>query len=530
MIEEISPSPLSQDRLDLAVILTPGTSPLKARYHEQLQLLFSFYKVWRTTPQHDGSYQVLLITAVSLHPDLLPDQDICLPLGHNWPTDIRMTKDNPPLAAVWNVTILHSMRACSFPQLTSQVILDSPSESFLFRHQDSLVFHKFTADIEGMLSTKPVEFDLHTASFDTQHSKVSSLEQNRKLPYPHSRERFDKRVERIYEEDLNERSSERLKSSIQVNTSVDSHPLTRNIVINEIAATLAQHQLVEKSLRTQPPAMKELVKDTTQEDPPPLASSEKIGHTPPPISSTPPAPPPTHARPDIHNPSELPQYEPIIARPQQASSIDNINPDLNRPAVEQADQPRDLADKSAVPSATSMAQLAAADVPSQLAPQGANQTVTAIHSNLDHETNSQGEIMEVLDRQQETSKKKTNPLDPNQPQNDSFQTKNTRSDASAKNLTTEEKDFLQKLCHHVNTFDSQLVSIYLDPLVTFSTTTCKFEIHYDQATNLNKLCLAAMMSSPKFVNILTIDQPSFVTLIQKNLAQYRQDKDKQKKT
>ena len=182
MIEEISPSPLSQDRLDLAVILTPGTSPLKARYHQQIQLLFSFYKVWRTTQQHDGSYQVLLITAVSLHPDLLPDQDICLPLGHNWPTDIRMTKDTPPLAAVWNVTILHSMRACSFPQLTSQVILDSPSESFLFRHQDSLVFHKFKADIEGMLSTKPVEFDLHTASFDIQHSKVSSLEQNRKIP------------------------------------------------------------------------------------------------------------------------------------------------------------------------------------------------------------------------------------------------------------------------------------------------------------------------------------------------------------
>merc|ERR1712074_69991 len=100
---------------------------------------------------------------------------------------------------------------------------------------------------------------------------------------------------------------------------------------------------------------------------------------------------------------------------------------------------------------------------------------------------------------------------------------------SAKSLTTQEQDFLQKLCHHVNTFDSQLVSIYLDPLVTFSKTTSKFEIHYDQATNLNKLCLAAMMSSPKFINILTIDQPSFVTLIQRHLSQYRQEKDKQKK-
>ena len=111
-IEEISSNPLSQDRLDLAVILSPGSPPLKARYHQQIQLIFSFYKVWRNTQQHDGTYQVQLVTAVSLHPDLLPAQDICLPLGHNWPTDIKMTKDTPPLAAAWNITTLHSMRAC----------------------------------------------------------------------------------------------------------------------------------------------------------------------------------------------------------------------------------------------------------------------------------------------------------------------------------------------------------------------------------------------------------------------------------
>ena len=283
-IETISSNPLSQDRLDLAVILSPGSPPLKARYHQTLQLIFSFYKVWRDTQQHDGTYQVLLVTAVSLHPDLLPDQDICLPLGHNWPKNIKMTKDTPPLAAAWNITTLHSMRACSLPKLISQVILDSPAESFLFRHQDSLIFHKFTSDIEGMISTKTVEYDLHHSSFDIQHSKVSSLEQSRRIPYPHSQERFDRRFERVYEEDLNERSSERLKSSMQVNRSVDSHPLTRDITINDIAATLAQQRLSEKSLHTQPPAMKELITTNSQvNDLQPLASSAQFGHPPPPI-------------------------------------------------------------------------------------------------------------------------------------------------------------------------------------------------------------------------------------------------------
>ena len=490
-IETISSNPLSQDRLDLAVILSPGSPPLKARYHQTLQLIFSFYKVWRDTQQHDGTYQVLLVTAVSLHPDLLPDQDICLPLGHNWPKNIKMTKDTPPLAAAWNITTLHSMRACSLPKLISQVILDSPAESFLFRHQDSLIFHKFTSDIEGMISTKTVEYDLHHSSFDIQHSKVSSLEQSRRIPYPHSQERFDRRFERVYEEDLNERSSERLKSSMQVNRSVDSHPLTRDITINDIAATLAQQRLAEKSLHTQPPAMKELITTTSQNDLPPLASSEQIGHPPPPISSITPVPPPIHASPDLHVPSELPQYTPITARPPQASSIARINPDLNRPAVESADQSKDLADRPAVPPATGMAQLAAADAPSQLAPPGAHQTVTLSQPNLDQETNIQGDVIEVPNRQLETSTEKSDPLsdtgqDPNPSQEESFQPRNTRSDASAKSLTTQEKEFISRLCHHVNNFDSQLVSIYLDPLVTFNKTTCKFETHYDQATNLNQ--------------------------------------------
>ena len=154
--------------------------------------------------------------------------------------------------------------------------------------------------------------------------------------------------------------------------------------------------------------------------------------------------------------------------------------------------------------------------------------ILPIQPNLDQETNSQGDVIEVPNRQQETSKEKSDPLDPNPPQEESFQTRNTRSDASAKSLTTQEKDFISRLCHHVNSFDSQLVSIYLDPLVTFNKNSCKFEIHYDQATNLNKLYLTTMMSSPKFTNILTIDQPAFITLIQKYLSQFRQDKDKKK--
>ena len=145
-IETIPPNPLSQEQLELAVItrdISPSSPPLKVPYHQTLQLIFSFYKVWRDFQQHNGTYQVMLVTAVSLHPDLLPDQDVCLPLGHDWLKNIKMAKDAPPLAAAWNVTTLHSMRACSLPKLISQVILDSPAESFSFRHEDSSIFHKF---------------------------------------------------------------------------------------------------------------------------------------------------------------------------------------------------------------------------------------------------------------------------------------------------------------------------------------------------------------------------------------------------
>ena len=163
----------------------------------------------------------MLVTAVSLHPDLLPDHDVCLPLGHNWPKNIKVAKDAPPLAAAWNVTTLHSMRACSLPKLISQVILDSPAESFSFRHEDSSIFHKFTSDVNGMLSTVTIEYDLHHSSHDHRHSKVSSLEQSRRIPYPHGQDRsFNRRYEshsdrRLFEEDLNERTSDRVRSTHQ---------------------------------------------------------------------------------------------------------------------------------------------------------------------------------------------------------------------------------------------------------------------------------------------------------------------------
>ena len=150
-----------------------------------------------------------------------------------------------------------------------------------------------------------------------------------------------------------------------------------------------------------------------------------------------------------------------------------------------------------------MAQPVFADAPSQLGPPGAHQTVTLNQAldntpNLDQETHSQGDVIAVPNKQLETSTEKSDPLsdigqNPNPSQEESFQPRNTRSDASAKSLTTQEKEFLSRLCHHVNNFDSPLVSIYLDPLVTFNKTSCKFETHYDQATNLNKLYLTTMI-------------------------------------
>ena len=87
-IESLPPSPLNQEQLELAMIMgdtTTSTTPLNAPYHQTLKLIFSFYKVWQDHQQQDGTYQVMLVTAVSLHPDLVPSHDICLPLGHNWP-------------------------------------------------------------------------------------------------------------------------------------------------------------------------------------------------------------------------------------------------------------------------------------------------------------------------------------------------------------------------------------------------------------------------------------------------------------
>ena len=205
-----------------------------------------------------------------------------------------------------------------------------------------------------------------------------------------------------------------------------------------------------------------------------------------------------------------------------------------------ADQSRDLADRTAVPLTTGVAQPGATDAPTQLGPPGAtaHQAVTLDQAldamaNLDRETHNQDDVIEVSNKQLETSTEKNDPLsqieqNPNLSQEEVIQPRNTRSDALAKSLTSQEKEFISKLVHHVNKFESQLVSIYLDPLVSFNKTSCMFEPHYDLATNLNRLYLTTMMSSPKFTNILEIDQPTFVTLIQKHLSKYRQDGDKKK--
>ena len=87
-LESLPHSPMSQEPLELATIIgeTAGsTSPLNALYHQTLKIVFSFYQVWDKIPQQDGTHQVSLITTASLHPDLVPCHNICLPIGHDWP-------------------------------------------------------------------------------------------------------------------------------------------------------------------------------------------------------------------------------------------------------------------------------------------------------------------------------------------------------------------------------------------------------------------------------------------------------------
>ena len=184
-LECLPPTPMSQELLELIMIVgdtATSNTPLDALYHQTLKLVFSFYKTWQELPQQDGTHQVQLITAVSLQPDLVPSYDTCLPANHDWPQSMKVAHDAFPLAAPWTITNLHPMRTCSLPKLIQQVILDSPVESFSFRHGESKIFHKFTANVDGKPSTVAIDYDLHSSSHDHQHSKISSIEQSRCIP------------------------------------------------------------------------------------------------------------------------------------------------------------------------------------------------------------------------------------------------------------------------------------------------------------------------------------------------------------
>ena len=62
------------------------------------------------------------------------------------------------------------------------------------------------------------------------------------------------------------------------------------------------------------------------------------------------------------------------------------------------------------------------------------------------------------------------PVKPGQPlseDDEEILIKETRRNAKAKLLTDAEKDFVHRLISHVNQFEHQMVSIYLEPLVKF---------------------------------------------------------------
>ena len=116
-LETISHSPISQDPLEIAMIVGDSgdsTTPLDTLYHSTLKIIFSYYKCWDFLPQQDGTHKVSMITTASLHPDLVPRHDVRLPLGHDWPSTMRMSQEAYPMTTPWNITALHHMHICSW--------------------------------------------------------------------------------------------------------------------------------------------------------------------------------------------------------------------------------------------------------------------------------------------------------------------------------------------------------------------------------------------------------------------------------
>ena len=99
--------------------------------------------------------------------------------------------------------------------------------------------------------------------------------------------------------------------------------------------------------------------------------------------------------------------------------------------------------------------------------------------------------------------------------------KNTRKDDKAKSLSEDEKEFVRQIVMHINQFDEELISIFLEPLVSFNKNTNAFEAHFEKTTNLNQRYLHEIMTTPRFKDVLNMKQPTFVNLIQVYLKKFK---------
>ena len=94
----------------------------------------------------------------------------------------------------------------------------------------------------------------------------------------------------------------------------------------------------------------------------------------------------------------------------------------------------------------------------------------------------------------------------------------TRRTEQAKNLNVEQQNFVRTIVTHIK----EMISIYLEPLVSQNQKTRLFEHHFEKATNRNLLCLEELMTNSRFANVLSMEQPRFVTLFKKHTQQFKQ--------
>ena len=149
-----------------------------------------------------------------------------------------------------------------------------------------------------------IDFDLYRTSQNHQHSKISSLELNQRIPYPLDREKnFARRYEsnfdrRLYDED----ADDRVRIFNPVGRSMDSHAMTRDITILDIANTLSQQRLAESQLENQPPA-------NSHHPAPATKNISKVLSQDNPLASSPAKTKPKHPAPSVvenHQPSPGP--------------------------------------------------------------------------------------------------------------------------------------------------------------------------------------------------------------------------------